>query len=83
MGLSEEQYRNLTAPPDESCQMYNQSYATWGEDEVNLYLSQGPPAAETVDCMDGMSYSQSIYTSTIVTEVCYIAFLAIYIRVSK
>ena len=69
MGLSTEQYRNLTAPADESCKMYNASYATWGEDDITRYLYEGNPSSEVVNCMHGMAYSDEVYKSTITTEV--------------
>ena len=67
--MSDEQYRNLTAPPGESCKMYNHSYATWRAEDVSSYLEGGTPEAPLVDCMSGWSYSQDVYKSTIISEV--------------
>lgn len=78
MNLTHEDLLRLTLPVDDAtetgysqCKMYDRNYTGWTMDDVNRWLN-GSENWTTTTCQSGWDYDHSVYSSTIVTDVCHV-----------
>lgn len=78
MNLTREDLLRLTLPVDEAtetgysqCKMYDRNYTGCTMDDVNRWLNVSENWT-TTSCQSGWDYDHSVYTSTIVTDVCHV-----------
>ena len=78
MNISEDVLKNATIPFEGSqyskCQMYQRNYTNWTTQDVIEAAMSDKQSLQIIPCTDGWNYDDSIYKSTIVTQVSVVIF---------